>query len=125
MVKIKLIKKPKKISLILGLLTIIFFIFLAKERTKEDCVSIKKKYVNKGYNGIINRKFEDKENHALPTLIIKEENQRKIFGSFRDISGLYEYSQVGDSIIKEKGSLKVKIIRDDKETIFKLDFDCQ
>ena len=125
MVKIKLIKKPKKISLILGLLTIIFFIFLAKERTKEDCIRIKKKYVNKEYNGIINRKFEDKENHALPTLIIKEENQPKIFGSFRDISGLYEYTQVGDSIIKEKGSLKVMIIRDDIDTIFKLDFDCQ
>lgn len=125
MIKIRLIKKPKKISLILGLLTIIFFIFLAKERSKEDCIRIRKKYVNKKYNGIINRKFKDKENHALPTLIIKEKNQRKIFGSFRDISGLYEYSQVGDSIIKEKESLKIKIIRDNKDTIFKLDFNCQ
>ena len=123
--KIKLIKKPKKISLILGLLTIIFFIFLAKERSIEDCIRIRKTYVNKEYNGIINKKFEDKENHALPTFIIKEENERKIFGSFRDNSGLYEYSQVGDSIIKEKGSLEVKIIRDDEDTIFKLDFNCQ
>ena len=124
MIEIKLIKKPKAISLILGVLTIIFFIFLAKERAKNDCIRIKEKYVNIEYKGIINRKFEDNENHSLPTLIIKEKNQRKIFGSFRDISGLYKYSQEGDSIIKENGSLKVKIKRDGKDTIFSLDFNC-
>jgi hypothetical protein len=125
MLKIKLIKKPKKISLILGVLTIAFFIVLAKHKAKEDCIQIRDMYVNVEYKGLIKMKFEDFENHAIPTLtIINEDKQNKIFGSFRETSGLYNYSQVGDSIIKEKGSLKVKIIRADKDTIFNLDFNC-
>jgi hypothetical protein len=125
MIKIKILKKPKIISLILGVLTIVFFVVLAKHKTKEDCIRIGEMYVNMEYKGLIKQKFEDMENHALPTLtIINEGKQSKTFGSFRETSGLYNYSQVGDTIIKERGSLIVKILRVDKDTIFNLDFNC-
>lgn len=125
MIKIQIIKKPKMISLILGALTIVFFIVLAKRNAKVDCIRLRETYINMEYKGLIMQKFEDMENQALPTLtIINEKKQSKTFGSFRETSGLYNYSQVGDSIIKEKGSLKVQILRADKDTIFNLDFNC-
>lgn|SRR5690554_1291079 len=125
MIKIQIIKKPKMISLILGALTIVFFIVLAKRNAKVDCIRLRETYINMEYKGLIMQKFEDMENQALPTLtIISEKKQSKTFGSFRETSGLYNYSQVGDSIIKEKGSLKVQILRADKDTIFNLDFNC-
>lgn len=113
------------ISQILGALTIVFFIVLAKRNAKVDCIRLRETYINMEYKGLIMQKFEDMENQALPTLtIISEKKQSKTFGSFRETSGLYNYSQVGDSIIKEKGSLKVQILRADKDTIFNLDFNC-
>lgn len=125
MIKIQIIKKPKMISLILGALTIVFFIVLAKRNAKVDCIRLRETYINMEYKGLIMQKFEDMENQALPTLtIISEKKQSKTFGSFRETSGVYNYSQVGDSIIKEKGSLKVQILRADKDTIFNLDFNC-
>lgn len=125
MIKIQIIKKPKMISLILGALTIVFFIVLAKRNAKVDCIRLRETYINMEYKGLIMQKFEDMENQALPTLtIISEKKQSKTFGGFRETSGLYNYSQVGDSIIKEKGSLKVQILRADKDTIFNLDFNC-
>lgn len=124
MIKPKLALKPKKISIVLGILTIIVFTILAKERSKDDCLDIKEKYLNIEYKGIVVRKFEDKENHAIPTLIIREKNQEKIFSTFRDFGGLYAYAQIADSIIKEKGTLEVRIVRDKNDTTINMDFNC-
>jgi hypothetical protein len=120
----KLRWKPRKIPLILGFITIIFFVYLAKKKSKEDCIRVREQYFNAEYKGVVNKKFKDKENHAAKTLIIKGKTEKKIFRKYRDISGLYEYARVGDSIYKPKRSLKVKVIREEKETVFTIDLEC-
>ena len=117
-------KRLKIFSFFLMVITIVFSVFLVKKKIKEDCISVREQFFNTEYEGVVNKKFKDKENHAAKTLIIKGKTEKKIFRKYRDISGLYEYSQVGDSIKKEKGTAKVKITRGDRDTTFILDFNC-
>jgi hypothetical protein len=116
--------KPRKIPLILGFITIIFFVYLAKKKSKEDCIRVREQYLNAEYNGVVSNKFKGKENHAAKTLIIKGKTEKKFFRKYRDISGLYEYVRVGDSIYKPNGSLDVKVIRGKRDTIFSIDLEC-
>jgi hypothetical protein len=106
-------------------ITIVFSVFLVKKKINEDCRRVKEQYLNVEYKGIVDEKFKDKENHAAKTLIIKGKTAKKVFRKYRDRSGLYEYARVGDSIYKPKGSLKVKVIREEKETVFTIDLDCE
>lgn len=116
--------KPRKIPLILGFITIIFFVYLAKKKIKEDCLRVREQYFNAEYKGVMDEKFKDKENHAAKTLIIKGKTEKTVFRKYRDRSDLCEYARVGDSIYKPKESLKVKVIRSRKENVFIIDLDC-
>lgn len=117
-------KKLKIFSFFLMVITIVFSVFLVKKKIKEDCRRVKEQYLNVEYKGIVDEKFKDKENHSAKTLIIKGKTAKKVFRKYRDRSGLYEYARVGDSVYKPKGSLKVKVIREEKETVFTIDLDC-
>lgn len=117
-------KKLKIFSFFLMVISIVFSVFLVKKKIKEDCISVKEQYFNTEYKGVVGEKFKDKENHAAKTLIIKGKTEKKVFRKYRDRSGFYEYARVGDSIYKPKKSLKVKVIREEKETVFTIDLEC-
>jgi hypothetical protein len=114
----------KIISFFLMIGTLIFFVFIAKKQSKEDCINLKEQYRNVEYKGVIDKKFKDRKNHSAKTIIIEENEKNKVFRRYRDISGLYEYARVGDSIYKPKGSLKAKVIRGEKSIVFTIDLNC-
>jgi len=94
--------------------SIIFFIDyfgISCQRSSEN--SIKQIH----YRGIIQEKFEDPSNHMLRTFKIKTE--KSIFeNTTQEIEGIWEYSNEGDSIIKEKGVLVYIVKKNNKERRF-------
>lgn len=47
------------------------------------------------------------------------------YRKYKDISGMYEYTHIGDSAIKKEGTLIVRIIRNNVDHSFQIDFNCQ
>jgi|WetSurMetagenome_2_1015567.scaffolds.fasta_scaffold06382_5 hypothetical protein len=76
------------------------------------------------FNGIITKKFNDFENHNYNALILSEFNMNQSTKLFfiNELSRFYDYVSVGDTIVKEYGSLTINKIS--KKKIFKLKYDC-
>ena len=91
----------------------------------KDCIAHENLLKKIEYNGIISGKYENSNKHYLPTLEIKEGNRIKLFESFNYLSGIYNYAQVGDSIKKDSGSLKIIIFRNNEEHDFFVDLNCR
>jgi len=56
-------------------------------------------------------------------VIIQEEYKEKSLVLNVETSGLYEFLQVNDSIIKKSGTLEVRVIREDLDTTLVMTFD--
>lgn len=107
---------------IIGL--IMFFIFV--ENTKDDnCRKTAIYYNNMQIEGVIIDKFIDYNNHAEKTIKINSYDSILIYRKYKDVSGLYEFVQSDDSIVKKSGSMEVKVIRINREYLFQIDFDCE
>lgn len=78
---------------------------------------------SRGYNGVIVNKYI-KPNHASPTIEFKTGNTVRYASYSRDLSGLYDYLQIGDSICKDINSLNVKVFRSEVFKEFVIDHGC-
>jgi len=110
-------------SIILTIITLA--ILLYKQPSKNElCLQAFEKIKDLQYNGIVIEKYKD-FNHSTPVFIVESYNQNKVTVSdFRDISGLFNFIEIQDSIIKERHSYEVKIIRNSDERIFIIDYGC-
>ncbi len=75
------------------------------------------------YDGLVVKKYIDKQNHARPIIIIRNQ----IFGDDKkdfvfQSSELFDFIKVGDTISKSRESLLLNIKRRNLDTIIKLDF---
>ncbi|PKQ46752.1 hypothetical protein [Confluentibacter flavum] len=76
------------------------------------------------YEGLVTEKYIDKQNHAIPIIIIRNQ----IFGDNKkdfvfQSSELFDFIKVGDTITKKRESLLINIKRKNLDTLIKLDFD--
>lgn len=75
--------------------------------------------------GIVTKKFRDKEDHIYPKLIIKESNNKELkLNLVIDKSGLFDFIQVNDSIVKEKESLYLIVFRKGEKYEYTLEYNC-
>ncbi len=74
---------------------------------------------------IIIYKYIDKLNHGEPTLKIDVGDSVVLYRKYFDVSGLYEYCQVGDSVSKQSNALEVFVKRGEYRRSFIVDFDCE
>ncbi len=102
---------------ILGFITIILVSKIGFERNNEqgklDCICgdwFKRTEFNEKVTG----RFEDSDNHMVPTLVINNDESNKVF-LHKETSGFYYHVDLGDSIEKAANSLIVKIFRDSVE----------
>ena len=73
------------------------------------------------YNGVVVSKFYDKFNHGInKVLILDNNNNNKELDFVYEKPSLYEYIRIGDTLIKEKGTLKLRIKRVFLDTIIEL-----
>ncbi|MFW6020444.1 MAG: hypothetical protein ACOCPM_07670 [Bacteroidales bacterium] len=80
------------------------------------------------------KKFIDSTEHNYPTIVIFEYDTifKKVVNWEEELvffdhekSGFYDYVRVGDSIIKEKNSMDIRVIRGNKDTVFTIDYGCE
>lgn len=70
-----------------------------------------KNIMQEDYNGVVIKKYADKDNHNSPKLVFSNNKQTAIFGEF------YAVILVGDSIVKKKKDSKITVYRNNKEII--------
>lgn len=76
--------------------------------------------------GTITKKFRDSPNHNYKTIryvVDGDEKESRIF--VLEGSGCYDYLQEGDVVYKSKGELLFKVKRNEKDTLFVLDYGCK
>lgn len=82
---------------------------------------------NKTANGIVVRKHENvKESNSCEILLLKSRKKYSWCDEVYDYDGRSYYHKiaVGDSIVKEKGSLNMYVFRPDTFFVINLGFDC-
>ena len=82
-------------------------------------------YKNYNLQGVVLNKFINKENHNDKTVIVKEKyGLENILILDADIGGVFNYIEVGDSLVKKDGDLFLLINRNGRDTIIDFKFRC-
>jgi hypothetical protein len=76
-------------------------------------------------NGIVDSVYEDKKNHSQDMLKVKNGKDIQTIYLEYDRSGLFEYLNSGDSVIKEYKSYEVVVKRSNSVKVFVLDYGCK
>lgn len=113
-------KKNWTILYVVSIIVVIIF-FINQPSTKEVCKQLYEKEKVVSYSGIVLSKYRDSTNHY--DRVIELKTKEKIIVEW-DKSGLYEFVQFNDRIIKKEGSYEVKLYRNSTEHSFVVDFKC-
>jgi hypothetical protein len=109
----------KKIKHLIGyLILIIIVIFLVKLNKQYGNDQIKNYYQKLALNGIVSKKYVDKKQHNYPILEIQSNEGIQEVNLCNDNSGLFDYVQESDSVVKIEGTLNVIVFRNNIETTF-------
>jgi hypothetical protein len=73
-------------------------------------------------HGKIVNKYIDKTDHNRPKIVITNYMDSVTFDLANETSGLFDYSQIGDSVLKIESNRNVKIYNSYKDSIFVLTF---
>lgn len=77
-------------------------------------------------SGIVMNKYLDKKSHMHETIIINSNRKSDFMVKIpNELSGLYEFVEVGDSLFKEEESLEGFVKRDSVIKKFEIDFGCK
>lgn len=120
-----LMRNSKRVKLILSLIIIavIFIISRTFEISQEDYEQgTIETYKNIETSGKIISKFRDYDDHSYLKVIIEEENRENTLLFNLETGGLYDYLKINDSIVKERGTLDMRIIREDLDTTITMTF---
>jgi hypothetical protein len=111
---------------ILGSVIFIIIIFgLSKYSDYSGRKKCNKHIKELNFNGIIVRKYLDEKQHNYAIIEVKAltNNIQKV-NLTNEKSGLFNFAQKNDSIIKHSGDLKVHLFRASRDTIFVLNKMC-
>ena len=101
-------------------LAVIIFNFPNRKSQEEYYLDVKSKVENKTIVGIITNKFINKDG-ARRTITIKSDiNNSSDWDLFFEKKEFYTFLEVGDSIFKKKGALKIRLKRKNLDTIMDL-----
>lgn len=115
-----------KLKIIWGILGIIGFILtlifiLSQPSNNEICIQQYEKERKRTYAGFVTDKFIDDKEHNYKTLILNK--QQTIWMNW-DVSGLFEFLEVNDNVVKDSGSYEVIVYRDSLEYSFIINYGC-
>lgn len=117
------LKKAKLIYTLVALsIGIVWFYFQIKKQG--TCQDAEKMELNVEYNGIMLKKYIDKSNHLFEIIEIGNKNRIQKIMLDWDESGMYEFVEIGDSIVKELNTLEVKVFRKNAKTTFIINYGC-
>ena len=112
----------KTILMILVIIGGVWFVN-TREYSDEDYFKAVKMYKRNTYEGRVLDKYIDKRYYEYITLMEYYKIKTTISMDL-EISGLYDYIKVGDSLIKKSGEMQVRIIRESEnlDTIYQMQF---
>ncbi|MCB9225900.1 MAG: hypothetical protein H6578_01845 [Chitinophagales bacterium] len=116
--------KLEKLGSILFLSAIVFFVIFLLLQPSDGCLK-KKNLLNHDLNGVVVEKFYDIKFSNVETIRVfnfKKYNHRVVCG--QELKPFFNYTQIGDSIYKPKGILEIKLFREDFDTTFIFNYDC-
>ncbi len=122
MVKFKSMFKIWFVICIVGIIIILKWFDTITPTSQDEIENVITSYRNEYYSGVIIKKFIDREEHNFKKIILKENNLERTLLFDMEVGGIYEFFTVGDTLIKNKGSLKVRVIRKDIDTLINLQF---
>lgn len=109
-------------GLALALIGILFLIKHIDENALDRAYMFDDAYRQKEFTGIILDKYIDIKEHQNKTIILKEDyNERTIIFNLEK-NGIFDFFEVGDSIIKVAGTLQVRVIRHNIDTVLDMKF---
>ena len=118
----KLLYKIWEARIIIGIVVIYIFFYVNTPTYEDEVKGTIDAYRAQQYSGVIINKYIDKEQHLFKKIIIKEGNNERTLLFDAEIGGIYDFFSIGDSIVKKENSLKVKIVRRNKDSIFQMRF---
>jgi hypothetical protein len=114
-----------KYSLILGIIgAILLIVFLNTSDKKIDCDQFISRMKSERYNGIIIKKYIDTNQNNYKKVILKKDIETQVILFDQEEGGVFQYLEKGDSISKKDGDLTMKIVRGEKDSIYKLNYYC-
>jgi hypothetical protein len=117
-----MIQKKSIIGYSIFIIVVVILILYSNYSSVNNCIKANKEL---SFNGHVLRKYIDKKEHENLILeVIDEGGINKKIDLSLDYSGLYEYVQTNDSIVKYSGSLKVMVFRSSFDTILVLNRKC-
>ena len=118
----KLFIKIWLIACILGAIIVFTWFNSIKLSPKEEINRAVNAYRIEEYSGVIINKFVDRDEHNFKKVILNENNLERVILLDIEQGGLFEFLNIGDSIIKTKDNLKVRVIRNDIDTTIEMKF---
>ena len=115
----------KKFNIILGLIGVIgLAFFFGTADHKVDCESLKQNEKSDEYSGVIIEKYIDQDQHMYEKVILDKSPGTDVILLNWETSGFFDFLKIGDSISKNPNGLQVNVWRNDKDTIYNLEFYC-
>jgi hypothetical protein len=112
-------KFKKGLKFILILIFMLSFFYLINYCSDK---SFNKKMNELKLNGKIVSKYIDKQDHNIPKILIIDKQESITLDLTNESSGLFEFIQEGDSIIKTNNNRKVHVFNSSKDSIFEMTF---
>lgn len=113
----------KKWTLISFFFVVAFFIYVTLNQ--KSCEEYYEQEKNIYFEGIITKKIINKNEHNYPILIIEGNGETIRYNLTSDLSGLYDFAEIGDEIKKEKGFNEITVKRNSNEIVYILDYGCK
>lgn len=110
----------KTIKIILGVglvLFVILFLVIQHSQTLSGWESYYKNKSEKVYNGKVVKKYIDKNNRSTPTLILNDHSKVLLISN-----DWYSYFQMDDYVLKEKGSIVIKLVKQHSQDTLYFDY---
>ena len=114
---------------IVGLVIFIILIILLyfAPQSGDECES-RQEYLDEYFVGVVDSKYKDSTEHMFNIINVGHKRLNLVDFSY-DINNLYGFVQIGDSLIKQKGELGVRIKRKidsvQLDTIIELNTNCK
>lgn len=99
--------------------SVIIYLFVSKVNELSG-INEEEFFLKAEFNGAITQKYKDRKQHNYETLIIENDTlQQTILFDFV-MGGLYEFLEVGDTLLKKPGTLDLRLKRKDLDTLITL-----
>ena len=107
---------------LIGIPIILIFLRVVQKDSSISYEEFINRYRTEEYSGLVIAKYIDRDEHNYQKVILKHEYGERILLFNHETGGLFNYIEVGDSLVKKNGTLDVNILRENFDTTITMRF---